>query len=150
MKEKDARNAWNQLVVCLPPGFPDYDPSQQEVFCYAAEYLNAHEIKVIITARDVPLQEIPANPSGLSPVFTWEALTQIGEAWCACSKIIPIDMTICDALGTNLYQLCNLMPQNEDWMKKFLRGMALVKLNTTRLETTAEDIQCGDWTLLGR
>ena len=24
-------------------------------------------------------------------------------------------------------------------MKKFLRGMALVKLNTTRLETTAED-----------
>ena len=94
---------------------------------------------MIITARDVPLQEIPGNPSGLSPVFTWEALTQIGEAWCACSKIIPIDMTICDALGTNLYQLCNLMPQNEEWMKKFLRGMALVKLNTTRLETTAED-----------
>ena len=48
-------------------------------------------------------------------------------------------MTICDALGTNLYQLCNLLPQNEDWMKKFLRGMALVKVNTTRLETTAED-----------
>ena len=48
-------------------------------------------------------------------------------------------MTICDALGTNLYQLCNLMPQNEDWMRRFLRGMALVQLNTTRLKTTAED-----------
>ena len=120
MKEKQARSAWNQLVVCLPPGLPDYDPSQQEVFCYAAEYLNAHEIKLIKTARDVPLQEIPANPSGLSPVFTWESLTQVGEAWCACSKIIPIDKTICDALGTNLYQLCNLMPQNEDWMKTIL------------------------------
>ena len=89
-------------MVCLPPGLPDYDPSQQEVFHYAAENMNAHEIETIITARDVPLQKIPGNPSGLSPVFTWEALTQIGEAWCACTETIPIDMTICDALGTNL------------------------------------------------
>ena len=84
------------------------------------------------------MQKIPGNPSGLSPVFTWEALTQIGEAWCACTETIPIDMTFCDALGTNLYQLCNLMPQDDEWMGKFLRGMGLVKLNTTRLETTAE------------
>ena len=138
VKQKRQKNEWSQLVVCLPPGLPDYDPSQQEVFHYAAEYMNAHGIETIITARDVPLQRIPANPSGLSPVFTWEALTQIGEAWCACTETIPIDMTICDALGTNLYQLCNLMPQDDEWMKKFLRGMGLVALNTARLETTAE------------
>ena len=47
-------------------------------------------------------------------------------------------MTICDALGTNLYQLCNLMPQDDEWMRKFLRGMGFVALNTARLETTAE------------
>ena len=74
----------------------------------------------------------------MSPVFTWEALTQIGEAWCACTETVPIDMTICDALGTHLYQLGNLMPQDDEWMNKFLRGMGLVGLNTTRLETTAE------------
>ena len=93
VKERHERVAWRQLVVCLPPGLPDYDPSQQEVLLYATEYMNAHEINVIITARDVPLQEIPGNPSGLSPVFTWEALTQIGEAWCACSKTIPVSYT---------------------------------------------------------
>ena len=91
--------------MCLPPGLPDYDPSQQEVFCYAAEYLNAHQVGVIVAARDVPLNEIPGNPSGLSPVFTWEVLAPIGHAWCAHSGIIPIDMTLCDALVTNLYQL---------------------------------------------
>ena len=47
-------------------------------------------------------------------------------------------MTLCDALGTNLYQLCNLLPQNSEWMKKILRGMALVNIRTTQLETTAE------------
>ena len=47
-------------------------------------------------------------------------------------------MTICDALGTNFYQLCNLMPQDDEWMRKFLRGMGLVALDIARLETTAE------------
>ena len=138
VKQKRQKNEWSQLVVCLPPGLPDYDPSQQEVFHYAAEYMNAHGIETIITARDVPLQRIPANPSGLSPVFTWEALTQIGEAWCASTETIPIDMTICDALGTNLYQLCNLIPQDDEWMRRFLQGMGLVAVNTARLETTVE------------
>ena len=136
VKQKRKKNEWSQLVVCLPPGLPDYDPSQQEVFHYAAEYMNAHGINTIITAKDVPLQRIPGNPSGLSPVFTWEVLAQIGEAWCARTRTIPIDMTICDALGTNLYQLCNLIPQDDEWMRRFLQGMGLVAVYTARLETT--------------
>ena len=41
VKLKREKNEWRQLVVCLPPGLPDYDPSQQEVFHYAAEYMRS-------------------------------------------------------------------------------------------------------------
>ena len=47
-------------------------------------------------------------------------------------------MTLCDALGTNLYQLCNLIPQDDEWVRRFLQGRGLVAVYTARLETTNE------------
>ena len=41
VREKREVGSWTQLVVCFPPWLPDYDSSQQEVFCYAAEFINA-------------------------------------------------------------------------------------------------------------
>ena len=47
-------------------------------------------------------------------------------------------MTLCDALGTNLYQLCNLIPQEDEWVRRFLQGKGMVAVYTARLETTSE------------
>ena len=59
---------------------------------------------MILTAMDIIPNTAEMNVSQLNVPATWDFLSQLGCAWNSQMTLPPMSMTVCDAIGKELYQ----------------------------------------------